>query len=239
MKNYVADYDPDALINGGPKYDILGRVRDLKLLSQTADSGLLELLEEKGLTLSQAERLLPLVDSLNLLPLLLKNKNLLLDVAPLLVEPAPALLPTIVGVLKTPSQNYIIPAALLLGTGLYEVIADNALLGGAEVLLGLPLLVLGTVLSLKISVPAIKIIEDEPVKASFSRPVAGKKESGGRPAAAKRDSAPKGKKTVRVGASTSAPVATAAPKAQAVKAKQSGFFWEEDRNSRRKVIKVN
>ncbi len=212
----------------------MGRVRDLKLLSQTADSGLLELLEEKGLTLSQAEKLLPLVDSLNLLPLLLRNKNLLLSVAPLLVEPAPALLPVVVGVLKTPPQNYIIPAALLLGTGLYEVIADNALLGGAEVLLGLPLFVLGSVLGSKISVPTVNVIDDEP-KVSFNRPVAASRESGGRPVAAKRDSAPKVVKTVKVGASSSAPAKTTAPKSQGVKTQQT----KSSTNGNRKTVKVN
>lgn len=217
---------------GGPKYDLLGRVRELKLLSQTADSGLLELLEEKGLTLSQAEKLLPLADSLNLLPLLLRNKNLLLSVAPLLVEPAPALLPVVVGVLKTPSQNYIIPASLLLGTGLYEVITDNALLGGLEVLLGLPLFVLGSVLGGKISVPTVAAVVDDEPKVSSKRPVAAKRafgESTAAPRASVRPpaaaAAKKPSATVKVG---KAPAS--APKAAAPKSANNGS---------RKTIKVN
>ena len=248
MKGFVEDYDPNALLLGGPKYDLLGRVRQLKLLSQTADSGLLELLEEKGLTLSQAEKLLPLVDSLNLLPLLLKNKNLLLSAAPLLVEPAPALLPVVVGVLKTPPQNYIIPASLLLGTGLYEVITDNALLGGVEVLLGLPLFVLGTVLTAKINVPTVAAVVDDEIKVSSKRPMAKKRafdqptaapKASGRPAAAKKSSS-----TVKVG---KAPARKAAPKAEAVYAAPKpaalnyigGIINPSGGNGSRKVIRLS
>ena len=50
---FVSSYDPEGLKVGGPKYEIIQRVRELRLVSATADSGLLEVLEKKGLTLSQ------------------------------------------------------------------------------------------------------------------------------------------------------------------------------------------
>ena len=156
LKNFVEDYDPDALLLGGPKYNIIQRIRELRLLTATADSGLLEALEAKGLTLAQVERLLPLIDDFNLLPLLIKNKDLVLAAAPLLIEPAPALLPVIAGVLKTSSAAFLVPGVVLLATGGYEAVLDNnALLGGVEAFLGLPLVALGFVLSNTIDLPAV------------------------------------------------------------------------------------
>ena len=116
LKNFVEEYDPEALLLGGKKYNILSRVRELRLLTATADSGLLEALETKGLTLSQIERLLPLIDDLNLLPLLIKNKDLLLGVAPLLIEPAPALIPVAASVLKTSGSAFFRSVYLALFT---------------------------------------------------------------------------------------------------------------------------
>ena len=131
------------------------RVRELKLLKATAESGLLEALEAKGLTLSKLEKLLPLIDEANLLPLLVKNKNLLLAAAPLLVEPAPALLPVVVSVLKTPASSFQLPGAAFLGLGAYELFFDNGLLGVVCLLLGLPLTVLGALLGADINVPTV------------------------------------------------------------------------------------
>jgi hypothetical protein len=78
-RNFVAEYDPNALLNGGKQYNIVERIRELKLLKLTADSGLLEALEKKGLTLSTLEKLLPIIDDFGLLPLVSKNKELLLS----------------------------------------------------------------------------------------------------------------------------------------------------------------
>jgi hypothetical protein len=166
-KSFVESYDPEALLIGGPKYNIVQRVRQLKLLTVTAESGLLEALEAKGLTLSQVEKLLPVVDSLGLLPFLSKNKELLLSVAPLLIEPAPALLPILVSVLKTPASTFSTTGFALLAAGAYETVSNTALFGAPLVLLGLPLVVLGSVLSGSVSLP----IPNEPVASFESAPV--------------------------------------------------------------------
>ena len=137
------------------KYDIIERIRELKLLSLTVDSGLLQALEAKGVTLSQLEKLLPVVDNLGLLPLVAKNKDLLLGLAPLLIEPAPLLLPLVVSVLKTPSTNFLVPGYALLAGSAYELFNQNVLLAVPLILLGFPLAALGTVLSTSISLPEV------------------------------------------------------------------------------------
>lgn len=154
-RNFVAEYDENALLNGGKQYKIVERIRELKLLKLTAESGLLEALEKKGLTLSGVEKLLPIIDDFGLLPLVSKNKELLLSVAPLLIEPAPALLPLLASILRTPSSTFLYTGLAFIAGGGYEVF-DNALLIGAPlILLGLPLTVLGGVLSLSISLPSV------------------------------------------------------------------------------------
>jgi hypothetical protein len=154
-RNFVAEYDPNALLNGGKQYNIVERIRELKLLKVTAESGLLEALEKKGLTLSGVEKLLPIIDDFGLLPLISKNKELILSVAPLLIEPAPALLPLLASVLRTPPSTFLYTGLALVGAGGYEVIDNALLLGAPLILLGLPLTVLGAVLGLSVSLPSV------------------------------------------------------------------------------------
>lgn len=172
-KSFVGEYKPDALLLGGEQYDIITRVRQLKLLSLTAESGLLQALEAKGVTLSQIEKLLPLVDELGLLPLLVKNKELLLSLAPLLIEPAPLLLPVVVSVLKTPPASFTTPGLALVGAGLVESF-DNVLVGAPLTLLGLPLLVIGSILGGVITLPTPSEIDttesETPAVVTTSRP---------------------------------------------------------------------
>lgn len=172
-KNFVASYSPEGLLLGGPSYDVITRLRELKLLTLTAESGLLQALEARGLTLSQVEKLLPLADDLNLLPLLVSNKDLVRNtILPLLVEPAPALLPVLVSILRTSPATFQLLGSAFLGLGLYEEFSGAALLGVPLVLLGLPLVALGTVLSGAVSLPAPR---PEPIvsrseSSSFSAP---------------------------------------------------------------------
>jgi hypothetical protein len=168
-KSFVEDYNPNALLLGGEKYDIISRIRELKLLSATADVGLLDALERKGLTLSKLEKFLPLIDSYGLLPLLSKNKDFVLSLAPLLIEPAPSLLPLVVSVVKTPPSSFSFPGALLVGGGLFEAYDHNLLLGVPLVLFGLPMIVLGSVLS-GIDIPTPLVSVDLPVQTLSSRP---------------------------------------------------------------------
>eukprot|EP01041_Mallomonas_annulata_P010842 gene10842-22626_t len=151
-KKFVASYNPEGLIVGGPNYDLITRVRQLKLLTVTAESGLLQALEAKGLTLSQIEKLLPLVDDLKLLPFLVSNRQFLINViAPLAIEPAPTLLPILTSILKTSPSTFLAAGGALVGAGVYESL-DNLFIGANLILLGVPLLGLYGVLSGSVSV---------------------------------------------------------------------------------------
>lgn len=154
-RDFVAEYDPNALLNGGKKYNIIERIRELKLLKLTAESGLLEALEKKGLTLSSVEKLLPIIDDFGLLPFVSQNTDLLVSVAPLLIEPAPALLPLLTSILKTPPSTFLYTGLAFIGGGGYEIFDNGLLVGAPFILLGLPLTVLGAVLGLSISLPSV------------------------------------------------------------------------------------
>ena len=81
------------------------------------------------------------------MPLLVKNKGLLLGLLPLLVEPAPALLPVVASVIKTPASSFGLIGVVFLVAGLLEgTVGENGLLGAVAVLLGVPGFVLATVL---------------------------------------------------------------------------------------------
>lgn len=147
----------------------------MKLLSLTADSGLLQALEAKGVTLSQLERLLPILDNIGALPLLARNKNLLLSLAPLLIEPAPLLLPLVVSLLKTPASSFTTSGAAFLTIGTYELIDQNTLLAVALLLVGIPLYGVGAILSTPISLPEVPstVVAAAPkISVSSNRPVA-------------------------------------------------------------------
>jgi len=142
-KEFISSYTDKSLLT--KRYPLLTRVREQKLLTATADSGLLTALEEKGVTLSDIEALLPVVEELGALSFVAKNKEFLLNtVAPLAVEPAPALLPLAVSALKTDPGTYTALAAGLVLTEVavavlgqnvaLDVVAAIPLLGGAAAL---------------------------------------------------------------------------------------------------------
>ena len=242
VKGFVGSYDKNALLlseksfavtddpknqNSGP-YDIIERVRSLQLLSLTADSGLLEALEDKGITLSQIEKILPIVDDLGLLPLVAKNKGLLLSLAPLIIESAPSAIPLIVSVLRTPAVTFQAAGVALAGFGAYEtVLDDNLIVGVPTILLGAPLVVLGTVLSsLGSSLPSAR---------SYSS-AAG---SGGARSSKKAKKSFFGKApTVKSSGATSAPGAVKDSVSRANKTGLGAFFYEAPVNGRRKVVRV-
>lgn len=197
-KTFVSKNNPRGLI---ADYDIIDRVRELKLLSVTADSGLLEALEAKGLTLSQVEKLLPIADDLGLLPLAVNNQGLLLTLAPLLIEPAPLLLPAVVAALKAPSGVFSAAGFGLIGLGGYEVISDNIFLALPAILLGLPLTAVGSVLgAIGGDIPAPS---PSSVKATASAPAVTAKAVASAPKVAAPKLAPAGttrrRKMVKVG----------------------------------------
>lgn len=96
---------------------MVGRVRELDLLGKTVDTGLLGKLEDKGLDLETLEALLPLIEDLGLLTIAGSNQQLLVNlVAPLLIEPAPYLLPAVAGAIETGPAAFFGLAAALAGT---------------------------------------------------------------------------------------------------------------------------
>lgn len=179
-KSFVAKNNPDGLLVA--QYDILTRIRQTKVLSALAESGLLQALEAKGLTLSRIEKLLPLVDELNLLPLALKNKDLVISLAPLLIEPAPLLLPIVSKIVTTPASNFLLPGFGLSSFGVFETVEGN-LIGIVAILLGLPAVVVGSALnllnfeSLAASAPSANSVISKTPAPSINRPTTTKQSS--------------------------------------------------------------
>ena len=107
LKSYVErEINSDALILG--KYNALERVAQLRLLKVTAESGLLSALEAKGITLADLEAALPYAEDLGLVGWAADNVELLKVFLPLLIEPAPLLLPLLpklVGILPISGGN--------------------------------------------------------------------------------------------------------------------------------------
>ena len=104
---------------------MVGRVRELNLLKATADEGILSKLEACGLDLETIEQLLPIAEDLGLLSLAGSNQQLLVNlVAPLLIEPAPYLLPLIASALATGPTAFYGASAGLVGLD-YALFANN------------------------------------------------------------------------------------------------------------------
>ena len=183
------------------------------------------------MTLSKLEKLLPLVDELGLLPLLVKNKNLVLAAAPLLVEPAPALIPVVVNILRSSPSTFQIPGFALAAGGVFETVTDNAFLGIPLVLLSAPLIVLGSVLSaIGGDVPTVSTTSSAsaaPRIASASRPVIAK----AAPKVEVAASAPAIKVAAPAPQVAAPKIATSAPKVAAARA--GGNL-----NGKRKTIKI-
>jgi hypothetical protein len=121
----------------------------MNLLKTTVDAGILSKLEANGLDLVTIEKLLPAIESTGALSIAGNNQQLLLNlVAPLLVEPAPLLLPVIAGALEKGPAAFYGAAAVCFGLDAY-LFATNAevpFVGlSAGVSLGLLLIPLGVV----------------------------------------------------------------------------------------------
>lgn len=133
------------------QYNVIGRVRELNLLKATADSGVLSKLEANGVDLATIEELLPLAEDLGLLSLAGSNQQLLVNlVAPLLIEPAPFLIPLIAGALEVGPSAFFAAAAGLAGLE-FVLLANDVELPfvglSAGVFLGLLLVPLTAVLT--------------------------------------------------------------------------------------------
>ena len=99
-----------------PQYNVIGRVREKELLEATVDAGILSKLEANGLDLATIEKLLPAIEETGALSIAGNNQQLLLNlVAPLLIEPAPLLLPIVAGALEAGPSAFYLAAAVCLG----------------------------------------------------------------------------------------------------------------------------
>jgi len=131
------------------QYNVVGRVRELNLLGTTADAGVLSKLEANGVDLATLEKLLPLAEELGLLSLAGSNQQLLVNlVAPLLIEPAPILIPVIAGALEVGPSAFFGAAAFFGGLE-YLLVANDVELPfvglSAGVFLGLLLVPLAAI----------------------------------------------------------------------------------------------
>jgi len=107
------------------QYNVVGRVRELNLLGTTADAGVLSKLEANGVDLATIEKLLPLAEELGLLSLAGSNQQLLVNlVAPLLIEPAPILIPVIAGALEVGPAAFFAAAAAFGGLEFFLLAND-------------------------------------------------------------------------------------------------------------------
>merc|ERR1712070_686992 len=164
-ESFVPSVRSDNLLTSD--YPALQRVSELKLLTLTAESGLIEALEAKGLKLSTLESLLPVAENLGLSSLI-QNPILVNLVAPLLIEPAPLLLPGLVSLINLPSVFWTLIGAAFLALDANGFIQDEELsvplLLGGVVFLGL-----GALSSGGVSVPSQPRIA-KPSSASASSP---------------------------------------------------------------------
>lgn len=111
LKQWVGTVNKNSFLNR--QYNIIRRVRELDLLKKTVDAGVLSKLEKNGVDLATLESLLPKLEELGLLSIAANNQQLIVNLAaPLLVEPAPYLLPAVAGALDAgPSAFYLAAAA--------------------------------------------------------------------------------------------------------------------------------
>jgi len=157
---FVKSYKPDALLLSNDD-DLILKIRKNQLLRTTVESGLLDALEAQGLTLSQVEKLLPIIDDLGLLPLAVKNKELVLSLAPLIVDTAFLGLPLAASVVGTSPSTYSTIGAVCFALAGFEGIAQgNGFLAVLLAVLGTPAAVLGSVLG--------QVFGDKPPASSYS-----------------------------------------------------------------------
>lgn len=157
---FVKSYKPDALLLSNDD-DLLLKIRKNQILKTTVESGLLDALEAQGLTLSQVEKLLPVIDELGLLPLAVKNKDLILSLAPFIVDTAFLGLPLAANVVGTAPSTYSTIGAVCFALAGYEGIAQgNTFLAVLLALLGTPAAILGSVLG--------QVFGDKPAVSSYS-----------------------------------------------------------------------
>jgi len=120
-KQWVGEQNDNSFLNR--QYNVVRRVRELDLLGKTAELGILSKLEKNGVDLATLESILPKLEELGALSLVANNQQLLINgVAPLLIEPAPLLLPAVAGALEVGPAAFFGLAAVLAGAEGYLVV---------------------------------------------------------------------------------------------------------------------
>jgi hypothetical protein len=123
-KQWVGEIQDNSFLNR--QYNVLRRVRELDLIGKTAEYGILSKLENLGLDLATAEKLLPVLEETGALSLVGNNQQLLVNlVAPLLIEPAPILLPGVAALLDAGPAGFYALAAASAGLEAYFVTAGT------------------------------------------------------------------------------------------------------------------
>lgn len=117
-KTWMGKVKENSFVNR--QYNVIGRVREKELLKATVDAGILSKLEANGLDLTAIEKLLPAIEGTGALTIAGNNQQLLLNlVAPLLIEPAPLLLPVVAGALEVGPSSFYLASAVCLGLDAY------------------------------------------------------------------------------------------------------------------------
>eukprot|EP00586_Coscinodiscus_wailesii_P002685 CAMPEP_0172490546 /NCGR_PEP_ID=MMETSP1066-20121228/21015_1 /TAXON_ID=671091 /ORGANISM="Coscinodiscus wailesii, Strain CCMP2513" /LENGTH=232 /DNA_ID=CAMNT_0013259067 /DNA_START=64 /DNA_END=762 /DNA_ORIENTATION=+ len=146
-KQWVGTVNENSFLNR--QYNVIKRVRELDLIKLTAENGILSKLEKNGVDLKTLESLLPVAEQFGALSLVANNQQLLVNlVAPLLVEPAPLLLPVIAGALEAGPSAFYLASAVCLGLDALLVVnnVEIPFIGlSAGVVLGLLLVPLAVV----------------------------------------------------------------------------------------------
>lgn len=122
-KQWVGEINENSFLNR--QYNVIRRVNELELLKATAESGLLAKLEANGIDLKTLESLLPVAEDLKALSIVGGNQQLLINaLGPLLIEPAPLLIPAIAGALEVGPIAFFGLAAVALGADAFLVLEN-------------------------------------------------------------------------------------------------------------------
>lgn len=144
---FIKSYKPKSLLLTGDLYPVFKTVQKKKLLSTTADVGLLSQLTELGFGLSDIEKILPVLEQSGALSLASKNLPFLLNVIGyLVIEPGEIAIPTIAAALKTPPIVFQAAGAGIIGWDAYSWVA-----GLEPALIGVPLKLPLTLLTLPLA----------------------------------------------------------------------------------------
>jgi hypothetical protein len=139
------------------------------LLSVIADSGILEELDERGVKLSEVERLLPKIDDFKLIPFAYNNRGILRILAPLVIEPAPVLIPLLVKALQVSTSTYVAIGASIGIVGAHEAYYDHSLAGVPLIALAVPIIAFGSVFGRKRVMTSVPLTASPPAPADSSQ----------------------------------------------------------------------